>query len=306
MNSQIKEISIGDFDLSLGQMRIMNMSRILEMEKSMRLHGQLQPVVARMHGGGIQLIDGYKRLYAAEALLMESLQCRLLEVDEHQAKVLMLSYNWTSRSLESYEEALVLKDLTQSHSMDQRELSRVTGKSVSWVSRRLGLIERLDEEIGTEIRMGVLTGSHARALMRLPRGNQLTIARVIQTHKLTSRQSDHLVNAYLSARDEKSQQLLLKAPERVLCQRDVNESPVKMYDPRLSGFGNDTVRSMQEVITSVQDLLKLLEDNRWGSLQQTEVMLLATGLELITDGLDALKKAIDELQINKTLQENER
>jgi len=36
----------------------------------MRLHGQLQPVVARMHKGGVQLIDGYKRVYAAENLLM--------------------------------------------------------------------------------------------------------------------------------------------------------------------------------------------------------------------------------------------
>jgi len=295
VSNQIKEISIGDFDLSLGQMRIMNMSRILEMEKSMRLHGQLQPVVARMHEGGIQLIDGYKRLYAAEALLMESLQCRLLEVDEHQAKVLMLSYNWTSRSLESYEEALVLKNLLDSHAMDQRELSRVTGKSASWVSRRLGLIERLDEEIGTEIRMGVLTGSHARALMRLPRGNQLSIARVIQTHKLTTRQSDRLVDAYLSAQDEKSQQLLLKAPERALYKRDVHEAPADIHDPRLSDFGNEVARSIQEVITSMQDMLKLLEDNRRGSLLQTERILLTPGLELITDGLDSLKKAIDEL-----------
>ena len=295
MSNQIKKISTGDFDLSLGQMRIMNMSRILEMEKSMRLHGQLQPVVARMHQGGIQLIDGYKRLYAAEALLMESLQCQLLEVNEHQAKVLMLSYNWTSRSLESYEEALVLKDLSESHSMDQRELSRVTGKSASWISRRLGLIERLDKEIGIEIRMGVLTGSHARALMRLPRGNQLPIARVIQTHKLTSRQSDHLVDAYLSAQDEKSQQLLLKAPEKALYKSDVHDPPADMHDPRLSGFGNEVARCIQDVITSMQDLLKLLEDHRRDSLHQNERMLLAPGLELITDGLDALKKAIDEL-----------
>jgi len=295
VSNQIKEISIGDFDLSLGQMRIMNMSRILEVAKSMRLHGQLQPVVARLYKGGIQLIDGYKRLYAAEDLLMESLQCRLLEVDEHQAKVLMLSYNWTSRSLESYEEALVLKNLLDSHAMDQRELSRVTGKSASWVSRRLGLIERLDEEIGTEIRMGVLTGSHARALMRLPRGNQLSIARVIQTHKLTTRQSDRLVDAYLSAQDEKSQQLLLKAPERALYKRDVHDPPAHMYDSRLSGFGNELARLKKKVITSAQDLLKLLEDHRRGSLLQTERMLLSPGLELITDGLDTLKKAINDL-----------
>lgn len=303
MNNQIREISIGDFDLSLGRMRITNMVRILEVEKSMRLHGQLQPVVARKHKGGIQLIDGYKRVYAAENLLMEVLQCRLLEVDEHQAKVLMLSYNWTGRSLESYEEALVLKDLLENHAMDQRELSRMTGKSGSWVSRRLGLIDRLDEEIAADIRMGNLTGSHARALIRLPRGNQLTVARVIQRYKLTSRQSDRLVEAYLATEDEQSQQLLLRAPERILYNNNVNEPSDQMYDPRLSGYCNEVAGSIHEVIAGLQKLLNLLEDHRTGSLQQGEKMLLLPGLEIIADGLVSLKQAIGQLQINKTGQD---
>jgi len=300
VHNQISEIQIGEFDLSLGKMRIMNMSRILQVEKSMRLHGQLQPVVARVYEGGVQLIDGFKRLYAAETLLIESLQCHLLEVDEDQAKVLLLSYNWSSRSLESYEEALVLQDLLETHAKDQRELSRLTGKSTSWVSRRLSLIGKLDEEIGTDIRMGVLTSSHARALMRLPRGNQMAVARVIQSHSLTSRQSDQLVDAYLEAEDEQSQQLLLRAPERALCSVNVNEPFVQMYDPRLSGYGNQVASAMQVVIAGMQDLVKLLEDPRMQSLHRTDQMLLSPGIELITDGVDAIQHAICQLQIHKT------
>lgn len=281
----------------------MNMARILEVEKSMRLHGQLQPVVARIHQGGVQLIDGYKRLYAAENLLMEVLQCRLLEVDEHQAKVLMLSCNWTGRSLEAYEEALVLKDLLENHAMDQRELSRVTGKSGSWVCRRLGLIERLDEEIAAEIRMGALTSSHARALMRLPRGNQLTIAQVIQRYKLTSRQSDRLVEAYLAAEDKQSQQLLLHAPEKILYSNNINDSSDQMHDPRLSSYGNQVANSIHGVIAGLQELLKLLEDHRTGSLQQGERLLLFPGLELIAEALVSFKQAMVQLQINKTGQD---
>ena len=308
MHNQIKEISIGEFDMSLGQMRVMNMSRILQVEKSMRLHGQLQPVVARVHEGGIQLIDGFKRVYVSETLLIDSLQCQLLEVDQDQAKVLLLSYNWSSRSLESYEEALVLQDLLETHQMDQRHLSRLTGKSASWVSRRLSLIGKLDEQIGTEIRMGVLTSSHARALMRLPRGNQLAIARVIRSHGLTSRQSDQLVDAYLAAEDEQSQQLLLHNPERALYRCNANAPEVRMYDPRLSGYGNEVAIAMQGVIAGMQDLLKLLEDPRTESLQQTEEMLLAPGMELIKDGFIAIKHATCHLQIHKSqnTEKNER
>jgi len=300
VHNQIREIQIGEFDLSLGKMRIMNMSRVMQVEKSIRLHGQLQPVVARVYKGGVQLIDGFKRLYASESLLIESLQCHLLEVDEDQAKVLLLSYNWSGRSLEPYEEGLVLQDLLETHAKDQRELSRLTGKSASWVSRRLSLIGKLDEEIGTDIRMGVLTSSHARALMRLPRGNQIAVARVIRSYNLTSRQSDRLVDAYLEADDEQSQQQLLDDPEKVFYRHNVNKAPEQMYDPRLSGYGNEVATVMHRVVTGLQDLVKLLEDPHIDSLQQTEEMLLTPAIEIIADGVTALKHAIDKLQIHKT------
>ena len=125
MSSRIEEISIDEFDLSLSGMRIMNMTRILQVEKSMRLHGQLQPVVARVHEGGYQLIDGFKRFYAAEDLLMETLHCHLLEIDLTQAKVLLLSYNRSHQSMEAWEEAMVLQDLQKTHSMDQRRLAQL-------------------------------------------------------------------------------------------------------------------------------------------------------------------------------------
>lgn len=153
-------------------MRITNMTRILQVEKSMRLHGQLQPVVARVHEGGYQLIDGFKRFYASEDLMMEALQCLVLEIDLAQAKVLLLSYNRPHQSMEAWEEAIVLQDLQKTHSMDQRSLSRLTGYSRSWVSRRLALISKMDESVSSEIMMGTLTSSHARALIKLRAANK--------------------------------------------------------------------------------------------------------------------------------------
>ncbi|MBN2396378.1 MAG: ParB N-terminal domain-containing protein [Candidatus Atribacteria bacterium] len=64
MSQRIEEIPLSEFDLSLSEMRVMNMSRIIQVEKSMRLYGQLQPVVACFHEGTYQLIDGFKRCYA--------------------------------------------------------------------------------------------------------------------------------------------------------------------------------------------------------------------------------------------------
>jgi ParB-like chromosome segregation protein Spo0J len=87
VNPRIEEIPLTEFDLSLSGMRIMNPARILQVEKSMRLHGQLHPVVARVCAEGYQMIDGFKRYHVAEDLMMEILQCFVLEIELSQASV---------------------------------------------------------------------------------------------------------------------------------------------------------------------------------------------------------------------------
>ena len=302
MSTQIQEIDIRDFDLSLSSMRITNMSRVRQVEKSMHIHGQLQPVVARVHNNGYQLIDGFKRVYACEALVMDRLQCRLLEVDPDQAKILMLSYNWSSQSMEAYEEALILHDLISNQAVTQWDLARQTGRSRSWVSRRLSLTERLDEAVGTEIRMGNLSSSHGRALMRLPRGNQIAVASVITTCHLSSREAEKLVDAYLGAEDEKKQQQILENPERVLRSQHTIRLP-EFYDPKLSVYSNDVFRGIHGVVESMQYLLGLLEAP---GVKTINTNLPGYGLELINNGVLCLQERLSELQTTKNKAEDER
>jgi len=216
VSPRIEEIPLAEFDLSLSGMRIMNPARILQVEKSMRLHGQLHPVVARVCAEGYQMIDGFKRYHVAEDLMMETLQCFVLEIELSQAKVLLMSYNRSHQSMEAWEEAMVLQDLHKSHSLDQGNLARLTGHSRSWVSRRLSLIDKTDEKVSSEIMMGTLTSSHARALIKLPRGNQADMARVIINCGLSSRQSDKLVDAFLKAEDEDQRHHIINHPEQIL------------------------------------------------------------------------------------------
>ena len=286
-------------------MRIMNFGRVHQIEKSMMLHGQLQPVVARLHDKGCQLIDGFKRYYAAEACGMETLQCRLLEIELSQAKVLLLSYNRPHQSMEAWEEAMVLQDLQKTHSMDQRSLAKLTGYSRSWVSRRLSLIDKMDEDISSEIMMGTLTSSHARALTKLPRGNQGEVARVITTFGLTSRQSDILAEAFLKAKDEDQQRYILAHPEQIL-KNDQQDSEEGVYDPRLSSYGNDLMQSIGYVIQAVQIMLSRLDDHRIGMLNETEKVIITPGFEKVSGYAEKLTETITHLQIHKSEQEDEK
>ena len=58
----------------------MNMTRILQVEKSMRLHGQLQPVVARVHEGNYQIIDGFKR-YVNKMIIQREIH--VIAINQH-------------------------------------------------------------------------------------------------------------------------------------------------------------------------------------------------------------------------------
>jgi len=304
VNPRIEDIPISEFDLSLSGMRIMNITRILQVEKSMRLHGQLQPVVARVHEEGFTLIDGFKRVYAAEDLMMETLECHLLEIDLSQAKVLLLSYNKHNQSMEAWEEAMVLKDLLETHDMDQQSLARLTGYSRSWVSRRLSLIGKIDEQVCSEIKMGTLTSSHARALTKLPRGNQADIARVIVDFHLTSRLSDRLVDAFLEAEDEQQQRHILAHPEDILWnQTDLPEDP---YDARLSPYGNELMQSSVNASVWLDVLLSRLDDNRIDMFNETEKVIIIPFLKKVADYAEKLSEAISQLPTHKPTEQDER
>jgi ParB family chromosome partitioning protein len=301
---KIEEIPIEEFDLSLSGLRIMNIARIEQVEKSMRLHGQLQPVVARVNEGKPQIIDGFKRVYIAEDLLMDTLQCQLLDVDEQQAKVLLLSYNRSNQSLEVWEEAMVLKDLLETHDLNQQSLSSLTGYSRSWVSRRLSLISRIDEQVASEIRMGTLTSSHARALIKLPRGNQYDVARVITTWSLSSRLSDRLVDAFLEAEDAQDQLHILAHPEHMLWdQVDLPEDP---SDSRLCSYGNDLMHSIMNLYQPLHTLLSLLSDGRIDELAETEKVIITPFLREVSGDVETLSDAIGPLHIHKQEPQDER
>ena len=275
----------------------MNVNRMDQIEQSMRLHGQLQPVVVRVHEQGYQVIDGFKRVFTAIDLMIDDLECYLLDVDEQQAKVLLLSYNRSNQSMEAWEEAMVLKSLLEGGDLDQRHLAKLVGRSPSWVSRRLSLIGKLDEEVAVEIRMGTITSSHARALTRLPRGNQAELARVISHFHLSSRLSERLVDAWLEAEDADEQGVILAHPEHFLWnQPDLPDHP---YDERLSDYGNELMQEVMNIWPQL-DLVRItLEDGRFGDLGHSEQEIIYPFLIELNGLSEKIILLTSELQIEK-------
>lgn len=224
--------------------------------QSLSRHGQLSPVVAVQRGEQLEIIDGLKRRAAAEAMGWPTLQVQLVEADEQAQWVLMLSLNRQRASLTVLEEALVLRELT-TLGLTQSQVGELVGRHKSWVSRRIGLIERLHPELLEAVKLGMLPAGAARRLLSLPRGNQLELAAVVQQHGLSPRQTEQLVSLWRGTQDPEIRRFLAHQPHLAL--REAHpESATEPKDPRLTAHGQRLRRNLRIMSGTARRVAELL------------------------------------------------
>jgi ParB/RepB/Spo0J family partition protein len=286
-----KQLKLSEIDTSLSSLRITRPGEIEKMSQSLHRSGQMNPVIIRQDGSLYQMLDGFKRFYSAQGLGWEFIESRILEVSLAQGKAIMLSYNHGGRSLLDYDEALVIYSLKSEHLLDQVEISKLTGYSRSWVCRRLALVDKLSPEVQDALRMGQVSNSQARALVKLPRGNQVDVMRCIITHHLTSRDSCLLVEKYLEAVNGRDQQYILSHVTEVISQ---SLSKDQICDVRLSHHGNRLLKSI-ELLSLQQNIFRgLFMHHMTGKLSELETAILEEKIEKLKRGNLWIQTAIND------------
>lgn len=264
-------LEIEEIDTSLSVMRLMRPAQVKEMARSLEQLGQLQPVVVREEGNKYQLIDGFKRYYAAVEMSKAVLEATVLEVSEAVGKAMILNYNKDANSLVEYEEALITYSLKKDHLMDHKEISSLLGYSRAWVCRRIAMIEKLDDVVQDELRLGEINNTQARSIIKLPRGNQQEMVEVITRNNLTSRQSSILIEKYLQTGNKKEQAYLLGHPLEAIKSGEKQEN---IYDNRLSQHGNRLLKSIETLRTHQDIFIGNFTNHQTGQLQETEKTIL--------------------------------
>ena len=197
---------------SLGRVRCPQPSRIERLQQSLARHGQLSPVIVVRRQGRLELVDGFKRRRAAERLGWPTLGVAEATLDETAQWVTMLWVNHRgAQSLNEIEEALVLRELVGT-GLTQVQIAALLERHRSWVSRRIGLIERLHPELLEAIRLGMLHPGVARRLLALPPGNQLRVAAAVQQAGLGPRDTEWLVSLWQQDPSETQRRELLRDP----------------------------------------------------------------------------------------------
>src|SRR3990172_4752105 len=246
--------SVETLGTALERVRCRRPVLIERMMGSLSVHGQLAPLVAVERKGTVEILDGFKRLAAAKRMGWPALVVSTTERDEAGQWATMLALNRGFQSMTELEEALVLREIVQT-GLTQVQVAELVQRHKSWVSRRIGLVERLHPELVEGMKVGLISPGVARRLLSLPPGNQLQIAAAAQSAGLGPRDTERLVSLWQRAKDPVVQRQLLTEPRGALA-RGLPESTA--VDPRLSPQGQQLSRLLRLVAGVAPRLSRLL------------------------------------------------
>jgi ParB-like chromosome segregation protein Spo0J len=271
---EIRNLALAEIGEHYGRYRLQVEEAERAMESSLRRYGQISPVVVCLREARPELIDGFKRLWAARRIAgLRVLSARLFEADDRTAKAAIYGLNRVGRHVSELEEAWIVQALVREDGLSQVEVAELLGRHKSWVSRRLALVEKLSEEAKEDLRLGLLSTTAARELVRLPAGNQVETLNVMRRESLSAGELRGVIDLLVTCAGRAQQEFVLDNPRRALEQAKALSVPTR--DPRLSGEGNRLARQLGHVLDRLSKLESWLRFRGQAELSFADKKLLA-------------------------------
>lgn len=200
---KLQEVELWQLEQPYADLRIRAPQQLARLTASLLEEGQRTPlvIVVGAEAERYVLIDGHKRVRALRRAGDDV--ARALIVPLNAAEALGWSYRLeTGPRRTALEEGWLVCELAVGRSL--REVAKLVGRSKSWVSRRLGLVEELPESVQALVRIGALSAHAAmKSLLPLARANAEAaeqLAESARREELTSRQIEIVCGGWHAAR----------------------------------------------------------------------------------------------------------
>ena len=175
----------------------MDEGALYELAESIKAQGIMQPILVRQlkdgdHQGKYEIIAGERRFRAAKLAGLDSVPVLVRDVPNESAAAMALIENMQREDLNPLEEAQGLQRLVKEFGLTHEQAAQAVGRSRSAASNLLRLLN-LTEPVQTMLMAGDIDMGHARALLMLEHGAQVTAASQIAVKKLSVREAESLV-----------------------------------------------------------------------------------------------------------------
>ena len=164
-----------------------------DLTNSIRERGVIQPIIVRKSDDKYEIIAGERRWLAARKAGLHEIPVVVTDADDLKSLEFAIVENVQRHDLNPLEEALGYKRLIDEFSYDQEKVSKFIGKSRSYITNTLRLLN-LPSDVLKFVEEKKITAGHAKILVGLD--NASFIASKIIEKKLSVRQKENFVKIF--------------------------------------------------------------------------------------------------------------
>lgn len=196
---KVVDLNIEDVLPNRFQPRIkFNEEAIVELSKSIKEHGVIQPIVVRPIGDKFEIIAGERRYKASCMAELKTIPAIITDLNDKDSAEVALIENVQRENLTPIEEAISYKKILDMGYITQDALATKLGKTQSTVANKLRLLN-LDDEVQEALLNEKISERHARSLLKLTDKNQQReMLNKIIKERLTVRRADEEIEKILS------------------------------------------------------------------------------------------------------------
>ena len=168
---------------------------LLELSKSIKENGMIQPVTVRKKNDRYELISGERRLRAAAIAGLKTVPAIVVSATDRECSLMCLIENIQRTDLNFFEEAKGLKKLMDDFDLSGLEVAERIGMAQSTLSNKLRLL-RLSSEQQERIVFTGLSERHARALLKLEEEDRDEVLNKIIAEQLSVKETEDYIAAF--------------------------------------------------------------------------------------------------------------
>lgn len=169
-----------------------------DLTESIKGKGIIVPLIVRgMDGNKNELVCGERRLAAAKKLNFKMVPVEFTSLSDEEAAEIRIIENLQRSDVNIVDEAAGYAEMIKKFKYTQEDLASKVGKSSSYISGRLMIME-LSKEVLTHVRSGVLTPAHVKVLLRVKDvKSQEGLVEEIINDDMSARQAESSLCRYL-------------------------------------------------------------------------------------------------------------
>ena len=231
-----------------------------DLKNSIKERGVIQPIIVRKsneENSKYQIIAGERRWLAARRAGLHDIPVVVTEADDLKSLEFAIVENVQRHDLNPLEEAQGYKRLIDEFSYDQEKVSKFIGKSRSYITNSLRLLN-LPDDVLKQIEQKKISAGHAKILVGLDNASFIS-AKIIEK-KLSVRQAENFVKIFKKKRLSKGS---VKDPNIKNLEQSIQDKIGLIVNVKTNKRNKGTITFNFNDLDQLNKIISIIKSNYW-------------------------------------------